>query len=153
MTTPRKGDGCVRTCCAGAESTQASVTRTVSCRDCGREISGTVFAFGDSQVACCAACVASRPPFGERIARLEPSPCAACGRPVVWLGGDRRRRHVVCSPACRRALRNLLRRVRHEPRVCVACYHRFTPSRTDARHCSDACRQRAYRRRLRRAAA
>jgi hypothetical protein len=32
-------------------------------------------------------------------------------------------------------------------RLCGGCAHRFAPARADARYCSAACRQRAYRRR------
>ncbi|MBM4020313.1 MAG: hypothetical protein FJ288_18670 [Planctomycetes bacterium] len=37
--------------------------------------------------------------------------------------------------------------------VCLACGRTFYASRPDARYCRGACRQRAYRRRLRRSGA
>lgn len=36
-----------------------------------------------------------------------------------------------------------------ERHVCVGCSRAFAPSRSDAKYCSDACRQRAHRRRHR----
>lgn len=35
------------------------------------------------------------------------------------------------------------------PRACASCGQEFTPSRDDGVYCSNACRQKAYRRRLR----
>jgi hypothetical protein len=40
------------------------------------------------------------------------------------------------------------RRPRERRQVCTGCRREFIPARRDARFCSDACRFRAYRRRL-----
>ena len=78
-----------------------------------------------------------------------PEPCKTCGRPVI---GDRRRKvptHVVCSVECRvavyRAIWIARRRSRVERRRCKVCREPFMPKRSDARHCSAACKQKAYR--------
>jgi hypothetical protein len=59
-----------------------------------------------------------------------------------------RRRTVACeAKAKRQAARGDL------TRRCEGCHERFTPQRVDARYCSPACRQRAYRKRHKEAAA
>lgn len=80
--------------------------------------------------------------------------CDRCGR---WFYGAVHRRY--CSEECgeltRRDRRRYLRRSRPfpEPVGCVTCDRLFTPRRADARYCSPACRQSAYRRRTRTEAA
>jgi hypothetical protein len=70
------------------------------------------------------------------------SQCDGCGRPLgrtnFW--PDRR-----CSPACSRDARNRSRRRERVEHRCE-CGLSFT-ARADARYCSNACRQRAYRQR------
>ena len=74
--------------------------------------------------------------------------CRHCGRPMSWVGAE-----VwpgwYCSEAC--AVQARRERRRH-PRVtteapCARCGRRFLATRSDARYCSPACRQKAYRRR------
>lgn len=57
-----------------------------------------------------------------------------------------------CSTACTKALKRARTRDEPEPRSCEVCDTKFTPERSDARFCSDACRQFAYRQRQREAA-
>jgi predicted nucleic acid-binding Zn ribbon protein len=71
---------------------------------------------------------------------------------------DRHRNHLryfVCSDQCRIAIYNanargkLNERGQRRPvpkRPCVICGELFTPKRSDAIYCSDACKQRGYRR-------
>jgi hypothetical protein len=76
--------------------------------------------------------------------------CTSCGRPVVrttdsvWRVLD-----VCCSRRCYAAARTRQARERRRraraDRVCDTCGETFTPSRSDAVYCSNACRQRAYR--------
>jgi hypothetical protein len=44
--------------------------------------------------------------------------------------------------------RQLRRRHRHKQRTCAGCQATFTTTRTDARFCSNACRQKEHRRRV-----
>jgi hypothetical protein len=81
--------------------------------------------------------------------------CASCGRPMrVRL----KRWHPylaeqVCCSDCARKLANARartrRRVQHEQEVCEACGKSFVPKRSDAKTCSNACRQRLHRERHR----
>jgi len=84
-------------------------------------------------------------------------PCAGCGRAIVLYLTDRPQERFYCSRLCHTAVTNRLRRERataaraeREPdkRPCEACGVVFVPARADARYCSSACRQRAYRARV-----
>jgi hypothetical protein len=73
------------------------------------------------------------PPLGDQQIRLGLSPynlaCEGCGtRPLVWseAGAKLHPRHKQCT--------------------CVTCGIEFTTTRTDAKFCSNACRQKAHRR-------
>ncbi len=76
--------------------------------------------------------------------------CAVCGRRFI----ARSERAVVCgSDDCRRAHnRNqphaVERRLGAREKSCEICGEPFPASRIDAKTCSPACRQRAYRRRV-----
>jgi hypothetical protein len=76
------------------------------------------------------------------------APCEVCGTRVVTLVG--RFRYTYCSAGCRLELSDRRKRQGHvsvPPRACTECGEPFTPKRRDARYCSNACRQRAYRER------
>jgi hypothetical protein len=81
---------------------------------------------------------------------MKARPCEGCGRPVVqsesW---SYRRQHWLCSDRCRDIVRAAAARDRRrdalEERPCEDCGELFEPRRADARYCSAACRQRAYR--------
>ncbi len=78
----------------------------------------------------------------------SPLACEHCDRPVFHDQARDVPRHVVCSLQCRVILFNRLsRRGAANPRVCEACGEEFQPKRFDARYCSPACRQKAYRER------
>ncbi len=133
-----------------------------SCGRCGAELTGTVCRleqrymvrqkFGPwGPVPVCRSCFEHR--CGHMVspwAFTAPSSCEACGRPVV--SRERRNRlYIYCSERCARRLYN---RHRSEKRArarrstcCSACGEQMSPSRSDARYCSNACRQRAYRER------
>jgi hypothetical protein len=53
----------------------------------------------------------------------------------------------ACSENCRRAHYAAVRRAKRKPpaRNCEVCEEQFEPKRSDARYCSNACRQDAYR--------
>ncbi len=86
---------------------------------------------------------------GERW--LPTTPCEGCGRDVTYRTPSSRRHHAFCSRRCawrfydrrRDEVLALARR-----KSCAACARPFTATRRDARTCSPACRQRAYRTRL-----
>jgi hypothetical protein len=76
-------------------------------------------------------------------------PCAGCDRPVRDL---HYRRIVTCSDRCAARVVCLEARARRAENrgtlVCPVCNETFEPTRTDAKFCSGACRQRAYRHRV-----
>ncbi len=81
-------------------------------------------------------------------------PCDECGRPVILELSARRRRGVFCCGRHRRKwfnhYYNEQRKARIRPhleKICEVCGEDFTASRVDAKACSPACKQKAYRRR------
>lgn len=80
-------------------------------------------------------------------------PCGDCDRPLRVGVYRRPGVHFYCSHACRQRGRlrreRELRAARHEVHhpTCEVCGQRFPASRSDARYCSNAHRQRAYRQR------
>jgi endogenous inhibitor of DNA gyrase (YacG/DUF329 family) len=81
---------------------------------------------------------------------LGPTPCEGCSRPVYAEVDRRRRRRVFCSDKCKGQVqaREAREMRRLDPIPCETCGEVFEPSRSDARFCSDACRQIAYRPRV-----
>jgi hypothetical protein len=75
--------------------------------------------------------------------RREPIPCAGgCGVLVSdWYWS----RILTCSRRCTERAAIARKRVTHEERTCEGCGRNYVPTRSDARWCSSACRQRAYR--------
>lgn len=79
-----------------------------------------------------------------------PKPCQTCSRPVLNQVTRRLRRHTFCSERCEReyhVARQTEKRRRESDRdkTCATCEREFTATRSDARYCSNACRQKAYR--------
>jgi len=76
-------------------------------------------------------------------------PCLGCGREMVPVARSRKGQLYVpstCSMACAKKAR---RRSKRQKRVtCGCCGMIFSSTRRDARWCSPACSQRAYRQRL-----
>jgi hypothetical protein len=76
----------------------------------------------------------------------EPVPCAGgCGVLVThpyWALTI-----TTCSTRCAEAVAAARRSAHRTPRECADCGQTFQPRRVDARYCSDACRQKAYRER------
>jgi hypothetical protein len=83
---------------------------------------------------------------------LLESVCEECGRPVVF-GLVLPHRRFFCSRSCankhyarpHNARRAEQRAAQRANSTCAQCGHAFNPSRSDARYCSPACRQTAYR--------
>jgi hypothetical protein len=77
----------------------------------------------------------------------DAKPCEGCGRPVhtKWW-----RKRVLCCDRCRQkanagSARAARAKERGENQTCIKCSKVFTPRRSDAQFCSNACRQSAYR--------
>jgi hypothetical protein len=96
----------------------------------------------------------------------EPQPCRGCDRPVAVSPRFRRygyegptfdeqgdlkytrpKVYVICSERCAGRESRRQRRERHDPEPidCQVCGERMDTTRGDARYCSAACRQKAYR--------
>jgi hypothetical protein len=82
--------------------------------------------------------------------------CVSCGRPVryhFWVRRPAYRKPTICSRRCSlnraTARAKQVRKDRREETTgwCRECCEEFTPTRSDARYCSTACRMRAYRQR------
>ncbi len=81
-----------------------------------------------------------------RANRHRPEPCAGgCGVLVShWYPWSN---ITTCSRRCSEQAARERKRAKREPRACEVCGDSFTPNRADARYCSSACRQDAYRKR------
>jgi hypothetical protein len=104
-----------------------------------------IFGTGDAAFAAtdykltpvCDACVTPK----EAANTTKASNCAVCGQRMMTAPFPPR---SVCSSRCYQ--RQLRARKRASARAtCSTCGLGFVPKRKDARFCSDACRQRAYR--------
>ena len=92
-------------------------------------------------VAVCDACVTER----ELERATEDAICPGCGQRMklnpAWP-------KTTCSNRCEQRDRRKRRRALYAlPAVCVVCKAEFWPERADAKFCSSAHRQKAYRRR------
>ena len=105
--------------------------------------------YSEKKVPVCEICVTDQ----ERERQHYKVTCKGCGRllsfplqrlgRVASLNGGGHRTARTCSNACfRRALR---KRRRPKGHVCAVCREEFTSARKDAKFCSSACRQWAYR--------
>jgi hypothetical protein len=112
--------------------------------------------FGGTIGSICNDCL---PEFGpdESWRWHEPRSCEHCQRPVVLVRRRKVPKHVVCGSDCRRALQLAAAKAKRARRrgttTCLRCKEEFQPRRLDARYCSAACRQSAYRRRNRKRSA
>ena len=87
--------------------------------------------------------------------RIERCRCETCGRPMrVYRSSPFRwtplpHTERCCCDECRRLMLNARSRqrrcVHHDPIACEVCGKSFVPTRTDARICSNKCRQAAFR--------
>jgi hypothetical protein len=126
-----------------------------ACESCGHEFEtgdviyrkrrstdGGIFGPGWTIRSYCEACVSKWHPSWLQY-RREPVECpGGCGALVSWWGWER---VAACSRRCTDRVQLASRRVRHDERECEQCGETFTATRRDARYCSGACRQRAYR--------
>jgi hypothetical protein len=84
----------------------------------------------------CDSCVSPK----EQDAAKKQAPCLGCGQRMMLPGHGK----AICSNRCAQRARRAARRASVRAH-CANCGVMFTPSRSDARHCSNACRQAAYR--------
>jgi hypothetical protein len=82
----------------------------------------------------------------------EGAPCYVCSRRVYLEKGARHDAlRVFCSPHCKikfYGARDKDRRMKARWNLrCAVCKRKFTPDRADAKFCSSACKQKAYRQR------
>jgi hypothetical protein len=78
--------------------------------------------------------------------------CGGCGRPVHQTE-YRDRARAYCCQRCEKDIEAARQRqhrteARGPSRQCVECDETFEPQRADVRYCSNACRQKAYRKRV-----
>jgi hypothetical protein len=112
-----------------------------------RKMVGRFFGFCYSFAPHCERCAS-----GDYHHFEKPRPCAGCNRPVHSTTPRWQSASVICCEDCghkARAIRNRAARAeRRGTRDCECCRKMFTPSRSDSRFCSVACKQRAYRQRV-----
>ncbi|KUL26612.1 hypothetical protein ADL12_32150 [Streptomyces regalis] len=77
---------------------------------------------------------------------MPPTPCVACGQLVIRLD-DPLLKRVTCSHSCSTSLTRSRNGNLGTDRPCPECGDRIDTGRADSVYCSNACRQRAYRRR------
>jgi hypothetical protein len=132
------------------------------CAKCGEEISPRpayrVSEYGAPFVMMCDECAPEWLVSGRgKPARTIPEvnvhrwDCAGCGRQVVFgMSPHQYRKRVYCSDECREAYARTAKHKRSAPHECSCevCGTEFVAKRSDAKTCSPACRQKAYRRRL-----
>jgi hypothetical protein len=71
---------------------------------------------------------------------LDARTCLHCGYVSAYPGF-----HMTCGLCDRCYARDFRAKRRHKQRTCAACEVVFTTTRVDAKFCSAACRQKAYR--------
>lgn len=85
-------------------------------------------------------------PWAKGLGLRFTYPCEGCARPVCM---TRRWSTPFCSEHCRKkaalARRRAQRAAARASKVCMDCGNHFELSRSDARFCSAACKQRSYR--------
>ena len=105
-----------------------------------------VFMSADRWTPVCDACATP----SEAAAATTQGDCAVCGQRMVAPPPRRRRRRRFVAPVCSSRCYQRQLRERHRSATqatCAACGLAFVAKRADARFCSAACRQRAYRQR------
>ena len=107
------------------------------------DLEATRFIVKFQMVPVCDACVTDE----ERVRLDADVVCAGCDRPMrIERFHWSRRCRYICASRCEARARRRHRRAAMSAR-CEACKKTFTLKRADAKFCSNACRQQAYRRR------
>jgi hypothetical protein len=131
------------------------------CGQCRKPLEGTIYRFavwGSELGVRCEDCIPQyirdrRGKDGWTQGHYVEGACEICRRMVVRKMARQNyysHRHIFCSERCRTEhytrTRRAARAVARE-KACETCGAPFTGTRRDARHCSSACRQKAYRER------
>ena len=112
------------------------------------------YLFSETQVAsACLKCWTD----AEVTHNILPGECRGCGRKVIANKSRRKMEVFYCSNRCRNVVYGNRHRQRKRMRkvqkplplsACAVCGQNFAPKRKDAKTCSPACRQKAYRKRV-----
>jgi len=102
-------------------------------------------------VAVCTTCATPKEAAAAHFQRA----CEGCGLPMLtplyptkvrrWFKKHVGIRNAVCSRRCEQRYRRRLKRQERATATCACCGIQFEPRRSDARFCSIACKQAAYR--------
>ena len=75
--------------------------------------------------------------------------CGGCGRVFYTTIYTKKYCHSYwCGNQANNRRQRECRQMRRQDLVCQCCGEKFTPKRADARYCSNACRQKVYRKRV-----
>ena len=75
--------------------------------------------------------------------------CGGCGRVFYTTIYTKKYCHSYwCGNQANNRRQREYRQMRRQDLVCQCCGEKFTPKRADARYCSNACRQKVYRKRV-----
>ena len=75
--------------------------------------------------------------------------CGGCGRVFYTTIYTKKYCHSYwCGNQANNRRQREYRQMRRQDLVCQCCGEKFTPKRADARYCSNACRQKDYRKRV-----
>jgi hypothetical protein len=115
------------------------------CWRCGGELLRVIIvpdpAFRRHLTALCGQCATPE----EAAYANRTADCPGCGIPMCFSRRDTyNTRWVACSTRCYQRAWRRSRRI-ETTRTCAVCGQTFTPPRSDARYCSNACRQKHYR--------
>jgi len=105
-------------------------------------LDGSFCVYRTERAAVCESC--ARPV--ELAIATQSAICEGCEQRLLHRDGSRS--PVCCSSRCEQRVRRRERRLIWSS-PCDGCGNSFNPQRADARFCSGACRQRAYRQRAR----
>jgi hypothetical protein len=128
----------------GPAASPAPAVTPANCHTCYQPLGAHVYIAWHSGQQC-RSCYDADDYNVTRIGRgdLRESICRHCARVVHSTSGQWR----SCTVACQERHRRARRRLGRPCATCATCTAPMTPARSDSRYCSNACRQRAYRRR------
>jgi hypothetical protein len=104
------------------------------------EVIGNACVYTTEWVTICPACAT----VAEQRAATHECQCRGCAQPMLS-PASLKAHQLVCSNRCAQRVRRRQRQARRAMIHCGACGSAFRPTRSDARFCSRACKQKAYR--------
>jgi hypothetical protein len=104
------------------------------------EVIGNACTHTTEWVTICTVCAT----VAEQAAATRKCPCRGCAQPMLS-PTSLKAHQLVCSNRCAQRVRRGQRRACRTMIHCSACGSAFRPKRSDARFCSAACKQKAYR--------